>query len=420
MTTANISDTACSTRPRTAFTGRQMLNKVPEITVYFWVIKILCTTVGETAADYINSTLGLGLTNTTYIMGALLAVALVAQFWVRRYIASIYWIAVVLISVVGTLITDNLTDNFGVSLVTSTIIFSVALAATFAVWFGFEKTLSIHTIMTTRREAFYWLAVLFTFALGTAGGDLLAERLDVGYEASLVIFSGAIILVYFLNYQFKLNSIVAFWLAYILTRPLGATLGDFMSQKSKNGGLGLGTQITSLVFLAIIVVVVIFLVVTKVDKQMPQPGIALPPRERGPEERGRVLVVTNKTAATDALVDAVRDRAAASPVSFFMLVPNPAHLAFDRASHDTGAGAVLLAEALPALEQATESAIQGRVAASPNAFDDIVAELNSDDYSEVIIETPPSHMTHWLHIDLPERIQQFGYPVTVVSAADRD
>lgn len=415
-----MSHTASPATPRVALTGRQMLNKVPEITVYFWVIKILCTTVGETAADYINSTLGLGLTKTTYIMGGLLAVALVAQFWVRRYVASIYWTAVVLISVVGTLITDNLTDNFGVSLVTSTVIFSIALAATFAVWFAFEKTLSIHTIVTTRREAFYWLAVLFTFALGTAGGDLLAERLDVGYEASLVIFAGAIALVYFLNYQFKLNSIVAFWLAYILTRPLGATLGDFMSQKYKHGGLGLGTQATSLIFLAIIVVVVIFLVVTKVDKQSPQPGVATPPRERGPEEHGQVLVVANKTAATTALVNAVRQRAAHGPANFFLLVPNPAHLAFDRVGTDTSAGTVLLEEALPVLDQAIGSTIKGKVAASPNAFDDIVAELNSHEYSEVIIETPPSHMTHWLHIDLPERIQQFGYPVTVVIAADHD
>ena len=157
-----------------------MLNKVPEVTLYFWVIKVLCTTVGETAADFLNDNLGLGLTTTTFVMSAVLAVALVFQFRLRRYVPGVYWLAVVLISIVGTLITDNLTDNFGISLVTTTIVFSAVLAATFAVWWASERTLSIHTIVTTRREAFYWLAVLFTFALGTAAGDLVAERAPRG------------------------------------------------------------------------------------------------------------------------------------------------------------------------------------------------------------------------------------------------
>src|SRR6185312_9520664 len=141
-----------------------MLNKVPEVTLYFWVIKIMCTTVGETAADYLNENLGLGLTNTTYVAGALLAV----QFRARRYVPAVYWLVVVVISVFGTLITDNLTDRYGVPLTTSTIVFSIVLAAVFAAWYASERTLSIHTIFTTRREAFYWLTILFTFALGTA------------------------------------------------------------------------------------------------------------------------------------------------------------------------------------------------------------------------------------------------------------
>src|SRR3954466_12958955 len=154
------------------FTSRKMLNKVPEITLYFWIIKVLCTTVGETASDYLSDNVGLGLTNTTYITGALLIATLVFQFRARRYVPPIYWLGIVLISVVGTQITDNLSDNHGVSLVTTTTVFSVLLAATFAVWYWSERTLSIHTIFTTRREAFYWLAVLFTFSLGTAAGDL--------------------------------------------------------------------------------------------------------------------------------------------------------------------------------------------------------------------------------------------------------
>src|SRR5689334_6464793 len=143
-------------------TTRRMLNKVPEVTLYFWVIKIMCTTIGETAADYLNDNLGFGLTNTTYLTGALLAVLLLVQFQTRRYVPAAYWSVVVVISVFGTLITDNLTDHYGVSLVTSTVVFSVVLAAIFAVWYAVERTLSIHTIVTTRREAFYWLAILFT------------------------------------------------------------------------------------------------------------------------------------------------------------------------------------------------------------------------------------------------------------------
>ena len=169
-----------------------MLNKVPEVTLYFWIIKVLCTTVGETAADFLNDNLGLGLTKTTFVTGAVLVVALVFQFRVRRYVPAIYWLAVVLISVVGTLITDNLTDNFGVSLVTTTVVFSFVLAAVFAAWYASERTLSIHTIVTTRREAFYWLTVLFTFALGTAAGDLTAERLAVGYWKSALLFAALI------------------------------------------------------------------------------------------------------------------------------------------------------------------------------------------------------------------------------------
>ena len=160
-------------------TAATMLNKVPEITIYFWVIKVLCTTVGETAADFLSANLGLGLTNTTFIMGGLLLITLFFQFRFRKYVPGIYWLAVVLLSIVGTQITDNLVDNFGVTLVTTTTIFTIVLAAIFVAWYASEKTLSIHTIYTTRRETFYWLAILFTFALGTAAGDLIAERLDV-------------------------------------------------------------------------------------------------------------------------------------------------------------------------------------------------------------------------------------------------
>src|SRR3954463_13231424 len=194
-------------------TARRMLNKVPEVTFYFWVIKIMCTTVGETAADYLNVNLGFGLSNTTYISGALLAVLLLVQFRLRRYVPPVYWATVVVISVFGTLITDNMSDHYKVPLTTSTPIFAVILAIVFAVWWSFERTLSIHTIVTPRREAFYWLAILFTFALGTAAGDLTAEKFSLGYGVSIAIFGGIIALVAFLHYVVKVNPVLTFWLA---------------------------------------------------------------------------------------------------------------------------------------------------------------------------------------------------------------
>jgi uncharacterized membrane-anchored protein len=253
-----------------------MLNKVPEVTIFFWIIKIMATTVGETAADFLNTNLDLGLTNTTYIMGSLLLITLFFQFRMRRYVPGIYWFAVVLISVVGTLITDNLTDNLGISLVTTTIIFSVALLAIFLAWYACEKTLSIHGIHTTKREAFYWLAILFTFALGTAAGDLTAERIDLGYWKSAVVFAGLIAAVTVTHYGLKTilakehrrqtsNAVLAFWLAYILTRPLGASLGDYLSLGRDDGGLALGTVGTSTIFLVTILGLVTYLTKTRRD-----------------------------------------------------------------------------------------------------------------------------------------------------------
>ncbi|CAN5561250.1 membrane protein [soil metagenome] len=258
-------DEATPTNPRASF-ARQMLNKVPEVTLYFWVIKILCTTVGETVADYLNDNLGFGLTNTSYVMSALLIAVLVWQFRKREYVPGVYWLAVVLISVVGTLISDNLVDNLGVALETTTVAFSILLAITFSAWYASEKTLSIHSIVTTRRESFYWLAILFTFALGTSAGDLVSERAGLGYGISVVIFAAAIALVALAHYRFKLGAVLAFWIAYILTRPLGASIGDLMSQKPKHGGLGLGTTGTSAIFLATILGLVVFLTITRRDR----------------------------------------------------------------------------------------------------------------------------------------------------------
>ena len=239
--------------------GWQMLNKVPEITIFFWIIKVLATTVGETAADFLSETLNMGLTITTIIMSALLAATLFYQFKAKKYVPGKYWLAVVLISIVGTLVTDNLVDNLGVPLQTTTIIFFVALIVTFGLWFASEKTLSIHSIYTRKREAFYWCAILFTFALGTAAGDLIAEGLNLGYWKSALMFAALIGIVAIAHYRLKLNAVLAFWIAYILTRPLGASLGDFMSQPRSDGGLALGTTGTSMIFLAAILSIVLYL-----------------------------------------------------------------------------------------------------------------------------------------------------------------
>lgn len=239
------------------------LNRVPKVTFDFWLIKLMAVTVGETAADYLAINLGFGLTTTSVLMTAVLAAALALQFTQKKYVPVVYWCAVVLVSIVGTLITDNLTDNFGVPLTTSTVAFGVALAATFAVWYACERTLSIHTIVTTRREIFYWLAILLTFSLGTAVGDLLAEVLGLGYLATGLLFGAAIGAIAFAYFFLGSDAILAFWLAYILTRPLGASFGDLLSQPVEYGGLGFGTIVTSVMFFGAIAAIIVYMTVTQ-------------------------------------------------------------------------------------------------------------------------------------------------------------
>ena len=237
----------------------QTYNRVPAVTTEFWLIKLMAVTMGETAADFLAVNLGLGLTATSLLMAGFLAAALTMQFRQNRYVPWSYWLAVVLISIVGTLVTDNLVDNFGVSLIATTIFFSAALATTFAVWFASEKTLSIHSIFTARREAFYWLTILFTFALGTAAGDLVAEHFGLGYMATGILFGLIIASITFGYYALKLDGIWAFWIAYIFTRPLGASFGDLLSQPAEYGGLGLGTILTSALFLVVIIGLVVWI-----------------------------------------------------------------------------------------------------------------------------------------------------------------
>lgn len=234
----------------------RLLNKVPAITATFWLIKVLSTTIGETFADYLSVQVGLGPLVTDGAMVTLLVIALVAQLRTRRLVPWLYWLTVVLVSIVGTQITDFFTDVLGVSLYVSTAVFAAVLAVVFTVWWRQERTLAITAIDTPRRERFYWGAVLTTFALGTAGGDLATEALSLGFRNGALIFGGLILAVWAAR-RFGLNAVLAFWIAYVLTRPLGASLGDLLTQSHDFGGFGLGASLTSLIFLAVIVILVI-------------------------------------------------------------------------------------------------------------------------------------------------------------------
>ncbi len=241
-----------------------MLSKVPEVTVWFWVIKILCTTVGESFADWINMTLGVGLQATAMIFTAVFVVVLAWQLRLDRYVPFVYWLTVVVVSVTGTLYTDILTDSLGVPLVLSTTVFAVLLGIVFGVWFVRERTLSIHSIVTLPRESFYWLAVLVTFALGTAAGDWTLE-LTGWSPGKSVLLPAALIVLIVIGWRLGANAVLSFWLAYILTRPLGANLGDWFASPKTDGGLGLGTAVTSVIFLTAILATVVYLTLTRSD-----------------------------------------------------------------------------------------------------------------------------------------------------------
>ncbi len=243
---------------------RVMLSKVPEVTVWFWVIKILCTTVGESFADWINMTLGVGLIPTSLIFTVVLVAVLAWQLRLDRYVPFVYWLTVVVVSVTGTLYTDILTDVQGVPLALSTSVFAAVLALVFGVWYARERTLSIHSITTTPRELFYWLAILVTFALGTAAGDWILELTGWGPGTSVLLPAGLIVAIV-IGWRLGANAVLSFWLAYILTRPLGANLGDWLGFPKDQQGLGLGVAITSVIFLSAILATVVYLSITRAD-----------------------------------------------------------------------------------------------------------------------------------------------------------
>jgi uncharacterized membrane-anchored protein len=269
--------TALSPRGPSTSTARQLLNKVPEVTLYFWIIKCLCTTIGETLSDNLTTSWAGGDGASVHALDVasrwvmlitigVLAVLLVIQFTRRRYVAAVYWANIVVISLVGTQITDQFEGNGDQPnhMWAITIVSVVLLAVVFLVWWLVERTLSMHSIRTFRRELFYWLAILVTFATGTAVGDLIAEKFSLGYLTTLLLFV-VVIAVIGAAWRFtSINAVLAFWLAYVMTRPLGASTGDFLSQKG-NQGLNLGTSATSWIFLGIIVCLVVFLQIRKPD-----------------------------------------------------------------------------------------------------------------------------------------------------------
>jgi uncharacterized membrane-anchored protein len=244
---------------RVSHLAARTLRKVPEVTVYFWITKVLTTAMGESTSDFLvhrfDPVIAVGL-------GAIgLAIALILQFWARRYVPWIYWLAVAMVAVFGTMAADVLHIKFGVPYVASTIFFACVLAIVFVSWYAKERTLSIHSITTPRREAFYWLTVVATFALGTAAGDMTATTMHLGYLVSGLVFAGLIAVPALAYRLLGLNEIFAFWFAYILTRPLGASFADWLGKPHHVGGLALGDGLVSLGFAILIVGFVRYLTV---------------------------------------------------------------------------------------------------------------------------------------------------------------
>lgn len=241
-------------------TLKNHLLRVPEVTIAFWIIKTLSTTVGETGADFLAFDSGLGMPLLTIIASGILAAILIIQFnKLKRYVPFSYWSIVVLMSIIGTLITDIMVDLMGISLITISIVFSITMLAGFYIWYKNERTLSIHSIDTAKRETYYWIIILLAFALGTGVGDLISEGFALGYGVAVLLFCGLIALVAIAYYVFKIDGVIAFWLAFILTRPLGASLGDFMTKPATEGGMGLGMIGVNALFFSIIISLVIYL-----------------------------------------------------------------------------------------------------------------------------------------------------------------
>ena len=246
-------------------TNKTLINRVAGLTLFFWIVKILSTTVGETAADFVAVDMNIGLMGTTILMGVITIGGIFWNFKQKKYFAPAYWFLIVMMSIEGTLITDILVDDFSVSLITLDIIFTIMMITGFYLWHKEEGTLSIHKITNDRREVFYWLIVLTTFALGTGVGDTVSEHLNFGYLNSLMLFGGIFLVAGGLFYAKILDGITAFWIAFIVTRPIGASLGDLFIQAPADGGMGISAGTINIAFFAVIIGIVSYLTISKID-----------------------------------------------------------------------------------------------------------------------------------------------------------
>jgi len=245
-------------------TSKTLLVKVPAVTLFFWLLKIFSTTVGETLGDTLNDGLGLGLANAGLLMLGVTIVLMVLQMSLKKYIPVVYWVSIISISTLGTLITDNLHDNFGWQNWQSALVFGVVLAFVFAIWWLQERTLSIKTINTRKREGFYWLAILATFAMGTAGGDIFLDDLGWPLLNSSIMFASLIGVLGILWHYKKIGAVFAFWCIYVLTRPLGASVGDLLSLP-KPDGYGFGPENITYIALTLIGLMILYVSLSKVD-----------------------------------------------------------------------------------------------------------------------------------------------------------
>jgi uncharacterized membrane-anchored protein len=254
---------------------QRALTKVPEITVFFWVTKILTTAMGEATSDFMNSALGPAIAVPLMLIG--LVIALKLQFKRPSYNAWNYWLVVVMVAVFGTSAADALHVGFGIPYTVSTSFYLLVLTAVFIAWYRSEKTLSIHSIYTRRREQFYWATVLATFALGTAAGDMTATSFHIGFLASGIMFASIIALPAVAHRWFGLNSVLAFWFAYIITRPLGASFADWLDATRHLGGLNLGQGPIALAFAVVMVGFIAYLATTRIDVK-PHRSVAAQPQ----------------------------------------------------------------------------------------------------------------------------------------------
>jgi uncharacterized membrane-anchored protein len=246
---------------------KELVNRVASLGVLFWVIKIFSTTVGETAADYVSVNLNLGLVKTTILMGVITLLITYWNFKQKKYFAPAYWSLIVMMSIEGTLITDFLVEQLNVSILILDVGFTIAMAFLFFIWYKKEHTLSIHEINNDTREKFYWIIVLTTFALGTGVGDTISEYLNFGYLNSLILFGSIFILSGILYYYKIIHGVLAFWIAFIVTRPIGASLGDLLIQLPKDGGLGISVAIINIVFFLVIIASVVYLTIGSANKK---------------------------------------------------------------------------------------------------------------------------------------------------------